>query len=302
MNEAEKSNHAATAGSALLLPDGFGRAAEKLADTVRHVIDLAAGPDRIRAKIIAEAEGQAAAMVALAQGRAKLAGIESRVAARVRKLEVRRQENTESIVRKAVDALPLPEQVSEQPVDADWISRFFQDCQDISDDQMQQVWARILAGEVARPGSFSRRTLSVVRDLAKGEADLFVKLCSFAWIVPGLGFVPLVHDIGAQHVNEDGINFATLTHLASIGLIEFNSIAGYQIAKPLKEILVKYCDRTHHLKSDGDEARTLSLGKAIFTSVGRELLMISNAQGDVRYEKAALEEWAKQGWKEQPPA
>jgi hypothetical protein len=32
-------------------------------------------------------------------------------------------------------------------------------------------------GEVARPGSFAPRTLSVVRDLTKDDANIFTKVC-----------------------------------------------------------------------------------------------------------------------------
>lgn len=279
----------------------LGRAAEKLVDTVRHVIDLAAGPERIRAKIVAEAEGEATAMVALAEARSKVTGIEARTVARLEKLEIRRQENIEGIVRKAADALPPPEQVSEQPVDVDWISRFFQECQDISHDQMQQVWARILAAEVARPGSFSRRTLGIVRDLTKDEAELFVKLCRFDWFIPGIGLVPVIHDARDRHVTDAGINFTTLTHLSSIGLIEFN-VAGFLLTDPPTELHLQYFGRSHLLKSDGGAARGLALSQVTFTSVGRELVDISNAKGDLSYEKATLDAWNAQGWKEEPSA
>jgi hypothetical protein len=136
------------------IPEGFGRGAEKLADTVRHVVDLIAGPDRIRAKAQAQADAEAYAMVVVAEGRAMAQDIEARALTRLRKRETRRQANIESITEKALDALPPPEQMSEQPVNEDWTSRFFEECQDIADEQMQQIWAKILAGEVVRPGSF----------------------------------------------------------------------------------------------------------------------------------------------------
>src|ERR1700686_1948211 len=97
-----------TNGPLMILPEGFGRAAEKLAETIRHVFDVVVGPDRIRAK----AQGQADAEVILAQGRATVQGIQARADARVQKKEVRRQRNLESITLKALEALPPPEQIS----------------------------------------------------------------------------------------------------------------------------------------------------------------------------------------------
>jgi hypothetical protein len=281
----------------LTLSGGFGRAAEKLADTVRHVIDLGAGPERVRAKKIAEAEGQGAAMVILAEAQAKAMDIEARAATRVQKLQVRRQENIESIMEKAVDALPPPEQVSDQPVEQDWVSRFFRECQDISDEQMQLIWARILAGEVAQPRSFSPRTLSIVRDLTKYDAETFAKLCSFTWFIPGTEYVPIIHDDELEHVVEAELHFPVLIHLTSIGLIEFNK-GGYITPTTSTEIAPSYFGRVHELKSDGGEERVLALGQVVFTVAGAELARISNAERNDRYEEAALGVWGVTGWKE----
>jgi uncharacterized repeat protein (TIGR03899 family) len=43
---------------------------------------------------------------------------------------------------------------------------------------MQDLWAKILAGELARPGSFSLKTLKVFRDMSIVDAKLLAKACS----------------------------------------------------------------------------------------------------------------------------
>jgi uncharacterized protein DUF2806 len=116
-----------TDGPMIVLQGGFGRAAEKLADTIRHVIDVVIGPDRLRAKAQAEADSE----VIRAKGRAEVQDIEARATARVHKREVRRQRNLESITRQALEALPPPEQISEEPISEDWTTRFFQESQDV---------------------------------------------------------------------------------------------------------------------------------------------------------------------------
>ena len=40
--------------------------------------------------------------------------------------------------------------------------------------------------------------------------------------------VPLVFNVQAEIYNKRGINFNTLGHLESIGLIQFNNIAGFK--------------------------------------------------------------------------
>src|SRR5712691_8920424 len=79
-------------------------------------------------------------------------------------------------------AKEMPESVSDKPVEQDWVSRFLEDCQDVSNEDMQTVWGRLLAGEVTKPGSFSFRTLATVKMLRPEVANLFTRLCSFVWL------------------------------------------------------------------------------------------------------------------------
>lgn len=276
------------------LPEGFGRAAEKLADTIRHVVDIAVGPDRIRAR----AQAQADAAIIVAEGRVQVQEIEGRAVERLRKREARRQRNIENITLKAIDALPPPDQISAEPVNEDWTSRFFEECQDISDEQMQQIWARLMAREVAHPGSFSPRTLSVVRDLTKSDANLFTKLCEFVWNIPTLGIAPVITDLEAPPIVEAGIDFGILIHLTSIGLIEFNNVNEYATVKYMKEIAPMYFGKVHYLKSDGGVNRNFPIGKTIFTVVGAELAKVSGAKENDVYRRATLESWNRSGWKE----
>jgi hypothetical protein len=278
-------------GPLVVLPEGFGRAAEKLADTIRHVVDVGIGPDRLRRTAQARADVE----VTLARGRAEALDIGARAAERIRKRENRRQTNLESITKQAFKALPPPDQLSEKPVNPDWTSRFFRECEDISDEQMQQIWARILAGEVARPDSFAPRTLTVTRDLTKQDADFFTKLCQFGWCVPTAGFVPVIHDIEAPEVAAAGINFVVLTHLTTMGLIELHPL-GYGIKDNLTEIAPSYCGKVYQLKSDEGQPRRFELGCAMLTVAGRELAPISGAQGNDEYRTMALEGWSQRGW------
>lgn len=62
--------------------------------------------------------------------------------------------------------------------DFDWFVRFYEDCGNISDEDLQALWARILAEEVHEPGSYSLRTLSCLSNMSKEEALLFQRVCS----------------------------------------------------------------------------------------------------------------------------
>lgn len=98
--------------------------------------------------------------------------------------EARRQGNLEAIARRAVGCLPA--EVNAEPVDPDWAARFVTRAKEVSQEDMQAMWAEVLAREVARPGSFSLATLDVLANLTRREAELFERLAmwSFATFVP----------------------------------------------------------------------------------------------------------------------
>lgn len=89
--------------------------------------------------------------------------------------EINKQINIESVVLKAQEVLENETQCSSEPVNPDWLTRFFNCVEDISNEQMQEIWGKILAGEVKQPKSFSLRTLETLRNLRKEEAELFKK-------------------------------------------------------------------------------------------------------------------------------
>ena len=67
-----------------------------------------------------------------------------------------------------------------------------------------------------------KRTVNFLSDLDKSEAELFTKLCGSGWMIGSV--VPLVFDVHAAIYNNYGINFNTLSHLDSIGLIQFDGL------------------------------------------------------------------------------
>jgi Protein of unknown function (DUF2806) len=91
--------------------------------------------------------------------------------------EARKQLNVESVTSNAMEELlsdpELEKNTNPVPVDPDWIDTFFQTVETVSDEQMQQLWGKVLAGEVKSPGSYSLRTLDTLRNITKNEAEIF---------------------------------------------------------------------------------------------------------------------------------
>lgn len=89
--------------------------------------------------------------------------------------EVRRQLNMESIVAEAGKCQVA--EVSSQPVAEDWAAAFFESCQDVSDAELQNIWGKLLAGEVGKPGTVSKMLLNAVRLMSTENARNFSLLC-----------------------------------------------------------------------------------------------------------------------------
>ena len=222
--------------------------AEPLLATLRARQEVKA--NRIRA----EGQAEIVEILAIGEAKAELAGkavrelaedpqglaalIENEIDRRVESHFQKRVNNLAQIVARAERALP-PGQVPDVEPDMAWTASYSEAAQDISDEEMQELWARTLAGEVASPGSTSIRTLSVLRNLDQRTAQSFRRLCSLS-VSLWLGDLPcldhrLVSFGEGTHRNSPtnfGIRFGDLLVLNEYGLIvsAFNTQADYRVA------------------------------------------------------------------------
>lgn len=93
--------------------------------------------------------------------------------------ELKKQENIEAVLDNAYEEVLALDSVSTEPVDCDWLNSFFDFVGNISNEEMQKLWGKLLAGEIERPGSFSIRTLDTLRKLTSKEASVFQKLVPY---------------------------------------------------------------------------------------------------------------------------
>lgn len=61
----------------------------------------------------------------------------------------------------------------------DFVANCLDGCKNVSDETVQDCWAKLLAGETDNPGTFSKKTLSVLRDMDKKDVRLFEEFCQF---------------------------------------------------------------------------------------------------------------------------
>ncbi len=174
---------------------------------------------------------------------------------RVQFQEEKRQANIGSVVAQAAQELGDRE-VQDHEVDHDWTARFFNDVQDVSSEEMQQLWSKVLAGEVERPGSTSIKTLGILKNLDKTTASLFRKFCSICVSVrpDGINFddarVLFLGDYSEGNVLRGyGFEFGKLNVLSEHGLInpdyntwkDYSASTGFNMPQTQTRVYMPFC-------------------------------------------------------------
>ena len=246
-------------------------------------------PRRIRN--VAKAEAEASKIKA--ESEIEITDLHRRAEQRRIEEEAKHQKNMEDIISEAEPH--LNQDANPDVMDDDWIANLFDKCRIVSDEEMQSLWARVLATEANAPGTLSKRTVNLLSDFDKSDAALFTKLCGFCW---NIGYiVPLVFDEQMEIYNRHELYFETLGHLENIGLIQFERSTGFTRVKLPKRIVVRYYAKLLSLEMPEDTNNRLYMGKVQLTQSGEELAPICGSKP-----VEGFYEYIKERWKEYLPA
>ena len=262
------------------------KAATVLIEKIAYAIGGYFKPFQIRRVAKAEAEAE----IIRTEAHIECEELQRRALARFIAEEAKKQDNIESIAKKAIPL--LSDSSTPEKMEDDWITNFFDKCRIISDDQVQVLWSKVLAGEANFPGSFSKRTVNSLASLDKTDAQLFTSLCGFTFEIGN--FVPVVFDYKASIYVEKGINFGTLSHLDDIGLISFESIGFTKYNLP-EAVVITYYGAPLYIKFKKPADNELKIGCSILTKTGHQLARICGAEPIDGFVDYVIEHWAKQG-------
>lgn len=141
--------------------------------------------------------------------------------------------NTEAVLFRVLAEAAQDADFPTEPTDVDetWLNRFFEWVGSISDEEVQALWARVMAGEVKRPGSFSLRTLDVLRSLSREEADIFNRFAAKRVSFPTgdteacvLRNIKLSESYGIGYRDRTRLNAAGLTHPEFLVSLDVRSV------------------------------------------------------------------------------
>lgn len=178
-------------------------------------------------------------------------------------------------------------------VDDDWLHSWREYAGRVSSSELQDLWGRILAGEIKDPGTYSFRTLEFLKSISKSEADLICKLAPF--VVNG----NLYRDF-ARFWEASGVTYANLLFLQGIGLLSgveasgltstnFSTKADYYSCPFLAGQKVILVEHTSMQRPHPTNVYAL-------TPIGTQILRLTNLQPNIEYLHAIGNQYAAQGF------
>ena len=137
---------------------------------------------------------------------------------RIKYNALRKQRNIDSIIVKAYNEFDNEEYITNQKVDQDWVLNFFENAGYISDEHIQEIWSKILIGEIKNPNTYTLRTLNILKNMTSFEANLYEKIIPFIFYEKENPFI--YNDI--ELLEKYGLEFNELIKLEDCGLISLN--------------------------------------------------------------------------------
>ena len=223
------------------------------------------------------------------------------------------QEEIDRLVTNTVNAMMKAESIVDWSKVAlgqfnpEFRRRWILEASNVSDETLQDLWARLLAGELESPGSVSNDTMSIARDLNKDRAEEFHAFCSAAlcaidgtpMIVVGCG------NPGTNSLQPYGLSYDVLMRLAHHRLIvnDMNSHLSIGIGSSQQMVMVRQQESSWILRSSDDTKRTDSghpISGILFTPAGKELFAIVERTPNPAYTAAMLKALEQEGWTVNP--
>lgn len=169
-------------------------------------------------------------------------------------------------------------------VSEEWLERFMDSAGFVSSEEIQWIWGKILANEFERPGSTPPNMIRILSEITPELASAFRYICSMRiWILPLNEngdiqgefqelFVP--YNKNDEKFRECGVSFNVLNELETLGVIRFESLAGY-ISTGITNDKVLICVGDKLDVIEEYQKGKLPIGNVMLTSVGEALKSIT---------------------------
>ena len=169
---------------------------------------------------------------------------------------------------------PCP--VSSRPVNVQWLARWRELAQDVFNEEIQVIWARMLVSEVAAPGSFSLDLMGRLALLSANDIDMIQLAAKYV-----LG--DFIYDARRDYFNTD-FHRQLFDELGDLGLFT-GEYRRREFASQHRERF-RYlftCHRKAILVEGVDQSARILLPVMVLSRVGRQLFRLTDTQADLAY-------------------
>ena len=157
--------------------------------------------------------------------------------------------------------------------DFDWFMNFYEAVGNVSDEKMQDLWARILSQEVDEGNSISLKTIDTIKNMRKSDAELFEKISAYAVTDGNKCYVPS----SKEFLNKYGIQYSDILLLNEYGMIYNDATLSFNIVIGEEHRLVLMNNKIAiSAKCCNGLAKKLSVGVYPYTSVGNSINKVLN--------------------------
>ena len=171
-------------------------------------------------------------------------------------------------------------------MDNDFFWNTVEHSKSISNEEMQELIAKIIAGEYNVPGTYSMSTLQIIKMLGKNELELFERICG---LIVNNDHIPKeifsLPDSAKEIMAKLQIDFGSLQILQSLGLFLPN-----EMTRSMKVIIkntrysIAYFDKTLFFAPENDNSTEIRLpGFYGLSFAGKQIIQHINPQYNEKY-------------------
>jgi len=135
------------------------------------------------------------------------------------KQDIKHYINQRNIIQKAI--LNIDNNVNVDLVDDDWLLFFFDKAKNVSSEEMQNIWAKLISEEFNRPRSIPKSLIQIIYIMDYEMAKVFDNVCKFVLEIDSDDkYVPFIDFKNFRNeLKEYNITFDTISELEKYGLI-----------------------------------------------------------------------------------
>ena len=181
-----------------------------------------------------------------------------------------------------------------EQLDSDFREHFRSKAENITSEDMRAFLAKLLATELTKPGTMSKRSVSIVADMDRNDAETIVNLCKFRWVVNGLPEL-IVLDINDNLYGDQGVDLDAVNGMESFGLLTSIMPSGYN-----KEFLgpgslqAVYYSRAVIVRADV-KGKKMAMGGVMLSAIGRQIFGLIDSNPVPGYFDKCAKTWREAG-------